>query len=136
MKRVVVFGIFDGVHEGHRSLFLQAREHGDELIAIVGRDEVCEELKHKTPRHTQGERVKLVQAEPLVDRAILGDRHISTYEVLREWNPRVVCLGYDQQALFDDLSAWLKKNSLDIQLVTAKPFKPEVYQNSLIQKGS
>ena len=44
-KRVVVFGIFDGVHEGHRSLFAQALRQAQgkakedvELIVIVGRD--------------------------------------------------------------------------------------------------
>ena len=52
-KRVVVFGIFDGVHEGHRSLFRQAKKHGDELVVIVGRDSASLKWKGKRPKHLE-----------------------------------------------------------------------------------
>ena len=39
MKRVLIFGTFDGIHEGHLNLFKQAKKYGDYLIVVVGRDE-------------------------------------------------------------------------------------------------
>ncbi|TSC56298.1 MAG: nucleotidyltransferase [Parcubacteria group bacterium Greene0714_21] len=109
-KRVVVFGIFDGVHEGHRDFFRQARQYGDELIVIVGRDEICRKLKNKTPKYSEEERCELVSQEPLVDKALLGDQELSTYQVLEELKPDVICFGYDQDALEKDVQAWLLNN--------------------------
>ena len=134
-RRVIVFGIFDGVHGGHRALFAQAREHGDELVVIVGRDEICRKLKNKTPRFREEERRKLVEAEALVDRAVLGDTELSSYAVLEDLAPDAVCLGYDQQELGEDFASWAKANNKDIKLVFAKAHKPEIYQSSLIQRG-
>ena len=140
-KRVVVFGIFDGVHDGHRDLFRQARELGDELVVIVGRDEVAEKLKGRRPRYSEAERVAMLKQEPLVDDAILGDRELSTYTVLVRCNPDVVCVGYDQQALEKDLREWmvergpaardLAKRDKQIKLYRAKPYQEYALHNSL-----
>ena len=134
-KRVIVFGIFDGVHKGHRSFFAQARNYGDELVVVVGRDEVCKKLKGKTPRFSEKERVKLVAVEPLVDKAVLGDPKLSTYSVLEQLNPNVICLGYDQQELKKDLQKWIEEESKGIKLVVAESYKPEIYRNSLIRRN-
>ena len=99
VKKVAVFGIFDGVHDGHRDLFKQARGLGDELIVIVGRDKIAEQLKGKRPKYSETERVEMLKKEPLVSDAILGDKELSTYSVLVRSNPDVVCLWYDQQEL-------------------------------------
>ena len=58
-SQVVVFGIFDGVHEGHRDFFQQAREYGDALMVILGRDSSARSLKSRAPRYSEEERIKL-----------------------------------------------------------------------------
>ena len=131
MKRVVVFGIFDGVHEGHRDLFRQAREMGDELIAIVGRDEIAVALKGKKPKHSEGERLAMLKREKLVDNVILGDRELSTYTVLVRCNPDVVCLGYDQGELDEDLRRWITERDKKIELHRARPYQKDTLHNSL-----
>lgn len=142
-KHVAVFGIFDGVHDGHRDFFKQARELGDdprtrastvrgELIVIVGRDEIAEELKGKKPKHSENERVEMLKKEPFVDQAVLGDRELSTYTVLERCNPGVVCLGYDQQELHDDLQKWLAQTGKNIKLYRAKPYQNGALHNSLL----
>ncbi|MBI2098731.1 MAG: adenylyltransferase/cytidyltransferase family protein [Candidatus Wildermuthbacteria bacterium] len=139
MKRVIIFGIFDGVHDGHRDLFRQARELGDELVVIVGRDEIAEKLKGKKPKYAEDERIRLVQREPLVDNAILGDRELSAYTMLEQCNPDVVCLGYDQDELEEDLRRWLAlrlaqgKQDKSIQIYRAKPYRESTFHSSLIQ---
>jgi len=119
-KRVVVFGIFDGIHEGHRDFFRQSREYGDELIVIVGRDEICRKLKNKTPKHSEKERCLLVSQEPLVDKTLLGDPTLSSYQVLAQLKPDVICIGYDQQKLREDLERWLSETNQTVEIFSCK----------------
>lgn len=119
-KHVVVFGIFDGLHEGHRDFFRQARVYGNELVAIVGRDAIALLLKNKTPRYSQEERVRMVFKEPLVAKAVLGDKELSTYNVLEKINPNVICIGYDQQKLFEDITKWVQKTKKRIKIYSCK----------------
>ena len=130
-NKVVVFGIFDGIHEGHRDLFRQAKEHGDELVVIVGRDSASLKWKGKKPRYSQETRLSLVSREAQVDQAVLGDEEQSTYRVLGVLQPDVICLGYDQEALAGDVKPWLQLNGKNILLIVLKPFGPETYHNSL-----
>ena len=44
---VALFGTFDGVHDGHRDLFRQARKYGGRLSVIIARDWTVRQLKHK-----------------------------------------------------------------------------------------
>lgn len=132
-RRVVVFGIFDGVHEGHRAFFRQAKTKGDELVCIVGRDAVCALLKQKTPRHTEQERVELVKREAWVDDAVLGDHAISTYEVLSALRPDVVCFGYDQKLLRNDFERWAAAEGSNVEIHALDPFEPDVYHTSLLR---
>lgn len=131
-KRVVVFGMFDGVHEGHRSLFRQTKKYGDELIVIVGRDSVYKKLKGKPPRYGEILRLALVLNEKPVDVAVLGDSKLSSYTTLRKLHPDVICFGYDQEALFADLSQWLQRKKFSIPLIRLNPYKPHIHHNSLI----
>jgi cytidyltransferase-like protein len=39
MKVVAVSGYFDNIHEGHLSLFKEAKKLGDKLVVIIGRDD-------------------------------------------------------------------------------------------------
>ena len=134
-KRIVVFGIFDGIHAGHRDFFRQCKKYGDELIVIVGRDEIASRLKSKKPRHTEDERIELVKQEQLPDEAILGDQEMSTYEVVLRLDPDVICLGYDQQALREDLQKWMRAQKKKIPTHMLKPYKPDSLHNSLKGKG-
>lgn len=133
IKRIiVVFGIFDGIHNGHRDFFQQARKYGDELTAIVGRDKMSELLKNKIPNHSETERVDLVAKEKLVDKAVLGDEKLSTYSVLSSIKPKVICLGYDQQKLGEDLQEWIQKSNKKIQIQYLKPYQNNTLHNSLL----
>jgi choline-phosphate cytidylyltransferase len=133
-KRVVVFGIFDGVHKGHRDLFRQARELGSELVAIVGRDNIAEQLKGKKPMYSESERVAMLQQEPLVHTAVLGDARISNYAIVETLKPDSIYVGYDQQDLRQDLMRWMKKRGKYIDIYTAKSYKPHIFHTSLLTK--
>ncbi|MCH8244487.1 adenylyltransferase/cytidyltransferase family protein, partial [Patescibacteria group bacterium] len=129
-KIVVVFGIFDGVHDGHRSLFCQAKEHGDELVVIVGRDSASLKWKGKKPKRSQQTRLSLVMKEEGVSDAVLGDEEQSSYKILKNLHPDVVCFGYDQNDLEQDLRTWLAQKGKDIPLIHLKPYQSDLYHNS------
>ena len=137
-KRVVVFGIFDGVHEGHRDFFQQAlrqaqgkqKKGESELVVIVGRDSIALKIKNKKPRSSEKERIQMVAKEPLVSKAVLGDKELSSYKILEELDPDIICLGYDQQVLREDLNHWIKTQRKDMKIVILKPYHSEIYHSS------
>lgn len=130
-KRAVVFGIFDGIHEGHRDLFRQARHYGHEFIVIVGRDSASLKWKGKKPFYSEQERLSLVLKEKLVNVALIGDEKQSTYCVLEDLNPDLICLGYDQKDLEEDLQKWMKRKRKEIPIFILKPYKQDVFHTSI-----
>ena len=131
-RKIVVFGIFDGVHDGHRDFLRQAKEYGDKLIVIVGRDKIAELLKNKKPKYSETERIDFVAKEELVDSVVLGDEKLSTYGVLSSVNPDVVCFGYDQEVLGKDIQDWIKQSGREIEIHQLKPYKNDTFHNSLL----
>src|SRR3989338_230403 len=132
MKKVLVFGTFDGLHEGHKNFFKQAKEFGDHLIAVVGRDSTIVKAKGRLPKFGEQERLKALQECGMVDEARLGNENMSPYIVIKEINPDVICLGYDQTHFTDKLAAALKEMGLGhVKIERLKAFEPEKYHSSL-----
>lgn len=131
-KRVMVFGTFDVVHHGHRSLFRQAKACGEELVVVVARDETVKAVKGRAPHFDEETRLAAVEKEKLVDRAVLGDPE-DRYAVIAELKPDIICLGYDQAAFIDKLPEELKRRGIAAEVIRLKPFKPELYKSSRIK---
>ncbi len=106
----MVFGVFDGLHDGHRFFLREAKKRGGELIAVVARDAVVWLLKNKTPRHEEKVRVRAIRESGLADRVVLGDQKQGTYAVIRRWKPDIICLGYDQHALVASIRMYIRYN--------------------------
>lgn len=120
----MVFGVFDGLHEGHRAFLRRAKTRGTELVVVVARDEVVRLLKNKTPRFNEGVRVRAIRASGLADRVALGDKKQGTYRVIVRWRPDSICLGYDQDALAADLQSRIRSAYLaPIRIVRLRPYK-------------
>ena len=61
--------------------------------------------------------------EELVDRVVMGDEEQSSYKVLEELNPDVICLGYDQGNLELDLKKWMEEEQRVIPLYRMEFYK-------------
>lgn len=126
MAKAICFGTFDGLHEGHRHFLAQASAHG-ELRVVVALDATVEKVKGRLPLHDQDERLDALRAEG--HDAVLG-RAGDKYAVIEEWEPEIVCLGYDQEAFTERLAAELADRGIEAEIVRLEPHLPEVYKSS------
>ena len=129
----MVFGVFDGLHAGHRAFLSTAKKRGDELIAVVARDETVRLLKNKTPRFSEKKRVRAIRASGLADRVVLGDREQGTYGIIRRYRPDSICLGYDQKALARNLRARMRERAIaPVRIIRLGSHSPRMFKSSLL----
>ena len=133
-KLVVIFGCFDLFHEGHKNFIQQASAYG-KVIALVTRDSILEKLKKRSPCQAQEIRLKNMQEFAEIYLAILGDEKMGTYEVLQKYKPNLICLGYDQHGLFNDLQKRMSNGQLQkIPMLFMQPHQENVYHTSIIRE--
>tara|TARA_Y100000310_G_C20590184_1_gene767555 strand:- start:384 stop:785 length:402 start_codon:yes stop_codon:yes gene_type:complete len=125
---VLAFGTFDGVHPGHENFFEQASKLGN-LTVVIARDATVQAVKHRTPDHDEATRQALVQAQPTVQKAILGNTG-NKYDVILAEKPDIIALGYDQTHFTEKLASWLAEHLPDTQVVRLEPFHPDKYKTS------
>lgn len=109
VKRVVLFGTFDSLHDGHRSLFRHARSLGDQLIVVAARDSYIRLQKHREPRRSAEERFMALQQEPTITQVMWGDEwpNAEPWRLLRDLEFEVLVLGYDQEPAPEVVTAQL-----------------------------
>ncbi|MBM3206008.1 MAG: FAD synthase [Candidatus Staskawiczbacteria bacterium] len=134
MIKVLVFGTFDGLHEGHKDFLRQAKEQGEYLVVVVGRDSTVERIKKKLPKFNENQRLEVIQETKYVDFARLGNEGVPVYKIIKEIMPDVICLGYDQTHFTEKLEEEIKAMGLDIKIIRLKSFEPEKYKSSLLNK--
>ncbi|OGG52049.1 hypothetical protein A3C18_01965 [Candidatus Kaiserbacteria bacterium RIFCSPHIGHO2_02_FULL_54_11b] len=138
--RVMVFGTFDMVHEGHVDFFRQARALARStgsgkskkpyLIVSVARDPIVARIKGGRPRRSEKERCALLERNTLVDEVVLGqeDGYIEHIIAAR---PGIIALGYDQTGEFvDRLEHDLTNARVKVKVVRLQAFRPEKYKTS------
>lgn len=135
MEKVLVFGTFDGIHEGHLEFLKQAKEKGEYLTVVIARDETVKRLKDAYPTKREKERLEEVRLMGMVDNARLGDL-VDPYKVISEIKPDVICLGYDQSSFTENLAKEIENRHLDIKIIKLKPYKPKKYHSSIIKKNA
>jgi len=134
-KTVLIFGAFDGLHDGHLNFISQAKRQGERLVAIVARDNMIYKIKRKTSRYNELERLKAVLDINEVDLVFLGDLEQGVYNVLKEINPDIIFFGYDQQDLHNDIVQKIKMGILPkMELIFGQAYKPEIFHSSILNK--
>lgn len=134
MRKVMVFGVFDGVHEGHRHFLREAKALGNYLIVCVAQDHVVELLKGRGPKFDVAERFDHLRHEDRVDEVVIGDHTISTWEVVKKHRPDIIAIGYDQAFLKEDLEKHLKDFDWPLEIRVVSGYELNMYHSSLLNK--
>ncbi len=125
--RVLVFGTFDLLHEGHRFLLREAGKRGS-VTVIVARDANVQRIKHLEPAQTESERVRAIRiAFPTYDVRLGNPDHFLA--PVRELKPDLILLGYDQSlppGVSED-----ELRTLTARLERVEPHHPHRYKSSL-----
>jgi len=136
VKKVMVFGAFDGLHPGHLNFFRQAKKYGNFLVVSVGLDINVKKFKGKKPLFSERERLDLVKNCRLVDKAVLGEKDQKNFfNHIKKENPSVICLGYDQWATYDYVLDELQKYGLsNTRVLRLSPWRPKLAKSTKIKK--
>jgi FAD synthetase len=136
MKRtkIMVFGTFDGLHEGHLNFFKQAKDlmKNSFLIVSIARDKNVFKIKGEYPNFKERSRMALVKKSKLADQVILSGINNHLPHIVKV-NPDIIALGYDQKAYVKDLKKDLKNKGILVKVVRLKPYKEKIYKNHLLK---
>lgn len=130
----MVFGVFDGLHDGHRKFFEEAKQQGDYLIAVVTQDHIVQELKGKQPHLSLRERFEHLKSADHVDAVIPGDSELGAWHVLDMHRPDVIALGYDQTALNGELQKYFARADWRPDIKIMRGHEPNRLHSSLLKK--
>lgn len=112
----MIFGVFDGFHEGHRYFLNEARKYGDYLIVTVAQDSEVELLKNKKPQFSLSNRIEKINDSKIAQLVVAGDVNHGSWNIITTHKPSLVALGHDQHALKKVLKMHIDSHSLEIKL--------------------
>jgi FAD synthetase len=118
MVRVLATGTFEILHPGHLLYLEEAKKLGDELFVIVARD-VNVKRRKRTPIIPEEQRLKMVSALKIVDKAMLGSEK-DMYEPLYSMKPDIIAIGYDQDFDEGELERELRKRGFNSKVIRIK----------------
>ena len=134
MIKVLVFGSFDLLHEGHKHFFNEAKKLGDSLHVVVARDSSIKSLKGHESKFNEDERVEHIKKLEIVDEVRLGYEG-DKWKVIEEIKPDIIALGYDQDSYTEGLEKGMLDRNLKVKIVRLGSYIPEKYKSSLIKKS-
>ncbi|GIS49716.1 MAG: FAD synthase [Methanobacteriota archaeon] len=118
MTRVMAVGIFDLLHAGHLHYVEQAKSLGEELVVVIAHDETVRKQKHE-PVTGQDLRRRMVEGLKPVDQAIIGNPPgVPIFEILKQIEPDLIALGYDQKHSIDAIRKGLDQHGFEHVEVT------------------
>jgi glycerol-3-phosphate cytidylyltransferase len=102
MKKIITYGTFDLLHNGHIRLLSRAKELGDYLIVAVSSDEF-NQLKGKSSYYTFEERKTILEAIRYVDLVIPENDWEQKKNDVKKYGVDTFVMGDDWEGQFDFL---------------------------------
>lgn len=128
MIKVLAFGAFDPLNEGHKDFLRQAKELGDHLTVVVAHDSAIRAYKQREPRKSEEERIAAVKAVPIVDEVMLGRKTADRYHLLGEVEFDIIAMGYNQKPSEEEAREKLEeKGKHQVKIVRLQPYKSELF---------
>ncbi|MES2087568.1 MAG: adenylyltransferase/cytidyltransferase family protein [Patescibacteria group bacterium] len=134
-KKVLVFGVFDILHDGHRYFLESAKALGDKLFVVLAPDEAVLDLKKNHPHNPLALRMKNLETEKIADHIFEGDSKSGSWNIFTELIPDIIALGYDQEPLGKALETFLAQTKHNVKLVRLFPHNDETLHSSSLRKN-
>ena len=103
MKKVITYGTYDLLHQGHINLLRRAKALGDYLIVGVTNDNFDRDRGKLNVRNNVLERVDAVRATGLADEIIIEDYIGQKIDDIQKYDVDVFAIGSDWDGKFDYL---------------------------------
>ena len=103
MKKVITYGTYDLLHEGHINLLRRAKALGNYLIVGVTNDSFDRERGKLNVRNNVLERVEAVKATGFVDEVIIEDYMGQKIDDILKYDVDIFAIGSDWEGKFDYL---------------------------------
>jgi len=155
--KVVLFGVFDLFHEGHKYFLENAFKYittisnnNNEVYIILTLDEVVNKLKNKIPIDNYITRKENIlnyinstlfenkeESKKIKFHILPCDIELGTYTVLQEINPDIICFGYDQTGLKEDLMKRIDNKSVKCfaKMIYINGYKTNMYSSSILREN-
>ena len=108
MTRVITYGTYDLLHQGHINLLRRAKALGDYLIVGVTSDSFDKGRGKLNVRNNVLERVEAVKATGYADEVIIEDYLGQKIDDIQRYNVDIFAIGSDWEGKFDYLNEYCK----------------------------
>lgn len=106
MKKVITYGTYDLLHQGHVNLLKRAKELGDYLIVGVTNDSFDRERGKLNVRNNVLERVDAVRSTGLADQIVIEDYVGQKIDDIQKYDVDIFAIGSDWEGKFDYLKEY------------------------------
>lgn len=130
MKRVITYGTFDLIHEGHIHILRRAKAMGDFLIVGLSTDHF-NRVKNKKAYHNYKQRKIVLQAIRYVDQIIPENTWEQKVDDIKQHDVDIFVMGDDWEGKFD----FLKRYCEVIYLPRTKGISTTSIKEHIIQHG-
>ena len=139
MTRVITYGTYDLLHQGHINLLRRAKELGDYLIVGVTSDSFDRGRGKLNVRNNVLERVEAVKATGYADEVIIEDYLGQKIDDIQKYDVDIFAIGSDWLGKFDYLNEYCKVVYLPrtegISSTMLREESQEVYRMGVIGSG-
>ena len=108
MTKVITYGTYDLLHQGHVNLLRRAKELGDYLIVGVTSDSFDKERGKLNVRNNVLERVEAVRSTGYADEIIIEDYVGQKIDDIQKYDIDIFAIGSDWEGKFDYLNEYCK----------------------------
>lgn len=139
MKKVITYGTYDLLHQGHINLLRRAKELGDYLIVGVTSDSFDKGRGKLNVRNNVLERVEAVRKTGYADLIIIEDYFGQKIDDIQKYDVDVFAIGSDWEGKFDYLNEYCKVVYLPrtegISSTMLREESQEIYRLGIIGSG-